>query len=63
MKYEAIVDSRTLAMQDARTGEALDAVAVIPDHLPDLAKLVAAMSPDIAAELTKMAESRAFKRQ
>ncbi|MGN6329523.1 MAG: hypothetical protein ACTHL5_11340 [Rhodanobacter sp.] len=63
MKYEAIVDSNTLAMRNARTGEPLDAVAVIPDHLPDLAKLVAAMSSDTAVELARMAESRAFRRQ
>ena len=58
MNYRATIDSGTLAMYDA-DGLRLDAVAVIPDHAPDLARLVNMLSPEMAALLAEMADSRA----
>ena len=59
MRYEATVDSRTLAMFDRQTGETLDAVAVIPGHAPDLARLMRMVPRALAGELARMAAWRA----
>jgi len=60
MQYEAMIDSDTLAMQDARTSEPLDAVAVIPTHAPDLAALVRRVPRELAGELARLAAWRAI---
>lgn len=61
MLYMALIniDEDTLAMTDGDTGEPFDAVAVIPGHAPDLAKLVNMLSPAEARELERMAATRA----
>jgi hypothetical protein len=60
MIFDARFDDDTLAIFDGATGEQLDALAVIPNHMPDLEKLVAEMSPDIAWQLARMADARAI---
>ncbi|WP_417473450.1 hypothetical protein [Luteimonas mephitis] len=59
MLYEAKIDSDTLTMFDRATGEALDAVAVIPGHAPDLVALVNMLPPSLAADLEHLAGLRA----
>ena len=53
------IDPETLAITDHDTGEVFDAVAVIPTHAPDLAKLVNMLSPAEARNLARMAAARA----
>jgi len=59
MRYEATIDSDTLAMFDRQTNQPLDAVAVIPDCREDLAALVGMLPRDMAGELARMAAWRA----
>lgn len=59
MSYAAMIDEVTLRMTDKDTGEALDAVAVIPSYPPDLVILVNMLSPDEARQLARMADARA----
>lgn len=59
MRYNAIVDSETLAIVDSRTQEATDAVAVIPNYFPDLERLVQMVPRDLAGKLARMAAWRA----
>jgi hypothetical protein len=56
--YEATVDEVTGAMT-ASTGEAIEAIAVHPHHLPDLVRLLAEVPPALAGELARLAKHRA----
>ena len=59
MLYEALVNSQTLEMSNRETQEPLDAIAVIPNHAPDLEALVAQVPPELAGELARLAVWRA----
>ena len=59
MSYAALIDEVTLRMTDKDTGEALDAIAVIPGHVSDLMFLVNMLSPDEARQLARIADARA----
>lgn len=59
MSYAALIDEVTLSMTDKKTGEVLDAVAVVPGYTPDMACMVNMLSPDQARELEHMAALRA----
>ena len=56
--YQAIVDEVTGAMA-APNGEAIEAIAVHPNHLPDLVRLLAEVPPELAGELARLAAHRA----
>jgi hypothetical protein len=60
MFYTALVNSKTLMMSSKKTGDYFDAVAVIPGHAPDMAKLVNMLSPEEADELASIAAMRAI---
>jgi len=58
MRYNAMVDSETLAIIDIRTQAPTDAMAVIPSHMPDLEALVQAVPRDMAGDLARLAAWR-----
>ncbi|UNK57161.1 hypothetical protein MNQ95_13645 [Pseudoxanthomonas daejeonensis] len=60
LRYEATIDSETLEIIDKKTQSPVDAVAVIPDHLPDLERLVAMVPRDLAEHLARLAAWRAL---
>lgn len=59
MRFEAVCYDSTIEMRSRKTGELLDVVAVMPDHLSDLAALVSLVPRDMAGELARMASDRA----
>ncbi len=59
MRYNAVVNSETLAIIDIRTQTPTDAIAVIPGHMPDLEALVQVVPRDLAGELARLAAWRA----
>jgi hypothetical protein len=59
MFYSAWVNSDSLRMFSKKNGEQYDAIAVIPNHLPDLEMLVAELPRDLAWQVARMADARA----
>ncbi|HEY5971733.1 MAG TPA: hypothetical protein VIT22_07115 [Pseudoxanthomonas sp.] len=56
--YKATVDEMTGA-RTAPNGEAIEAIAVHPHHLPDLVRLLTEVLPELAGELARLAAHRA----
>lgn len=59
MQYRAIINPDAMTMRDAETCERLDALAVIPWHMPDLEVLVRHVPRELAGELARLAAWRA----